>query len=145
MPKFNFNLQKLLDYKDILLKEEISKIQQLNTQIEDCQEKISGINNRMNALGQAIETKGRDTLQIEVLIGYKRYINDLNGLKSSFTKQKNNMELILDKTRNKAISLQKEHKTIDLLKEKKFYEFKKEQEYQEQSLLDDLVCMRRTI
>lgn len=145
MKKFNFNLQRLLNYKEILLNEEIIKIQQLSAQIADYEQKIVGINNRMTSLGQAIESKDKETLSIEAIICYKRYINDLNSLGLSFAKQKSSLELILDSTRKKAISLQREHKTIDSLKEKQFDEFKKEEQYKEQMALDDLVCMRNTV
>lgn len=143
MQKFNFKLQRLLDYKEILLNEEISKIQHLNQQIEDCKSNINNISDRMNTLGNSIEVQGKKVISVEVLTSYKRYINDLNGLKKNIIKQQSNFEGILEKTRVKAISLQKEQKTIQSLKEKKFDEYKLDAQYKEQAELDDLACNKR--
>lgn len=142
MSRYIFPMQKLMDYKEILLNEEISRIQHFNKQISDCEENIENVTRRMENLCTAIDNKNT-VLSVGVMVSYKRYINDLRGLKTSFNNQKEGFERLLEISKSKAMSLQKEHKTINALKDKKYEEYKKEQEKKEQSILDDLVSAKR--
>lgn len=141
MKKFNFSLQRLLDYKEVLLNEEISKIQHINKQISDYDENIHKVSERVDYLSRYLKTN--KTYSIDVLINYNQYINDLKNLRSTFIKQKIGLEKALEIAKQKATSLQKEHKTILSLKEKKFDEYRREMNIKEQLELDDLVISRR--
>lgn len=141
MRKFDFSLQRLLDYKEILLKEEISKIQHINKQIADCNENIQKLSEREDYLLHYLNSN--KVCSIDVFVSYNRYINDLRSLRASFLKQKKGFEKNLEITKQKATNLQKEHKTILSLKDKKFDEYKKEMSIKEQLEIDDLVLSRR--
>lgn len=141
MKKFNFSLQKLMDYKEILLNEEKSKIQNIIRQIEECDENILKVNERSNFLSNHISLNTNYT--VDVLINYNRYISDLKALKKAYLQKKIGLEKNLEQVRNKAKSLQKEYKTIDSLKEKKLEEYKRDMYITEQLELDDLVSSKR--
>ncbi|SES79591.1 flagellar export protein FliJ [Anaerobranca gottschalkii] len=142
MQKFHFKLQKLLDYKKILLNEQVAKISTLTKEISDCQKKIDDINGRIITLSKVTCEKNK-IVTGHFLFIHKRYINDLKALMNNLVRQKALLENNLQQAKDKAISLEKEYKTINTLKEKKFEEYKKELLYQEQTILDDLVISRK--
>ncbi|SHJ58971.1 flagellar export protein FliJ [Anaerobranca californiensis DSM 14826] len=142
MQKFNFKLQKLLDYKKTLLDEQVSKISVLNKEISDCQKKIDDINERIATLSKVIFEKNK-VVTGDFLFIHKRYINDLKSLMDNLIRQKGLLEKNLQQVKDKAISLQKEFKIISTLKEKKFVEYKQQLDYQQQTILDDLVVSRK--
>ena len=142
MTKFNFKLERVLNYKQTMenyKKNQFGLVQQkLN--------KEETILNEFNEYKKMIvnEKSGVDEIKAGFLDMYNTYINDLNHKIKKQQERVNQTKVELEKAKDEMIDAVKEKKMFEKLKENEFEKFNYELIKEEEKLNDTIVSYRAT-
>ncbi|WP_353892097.1 flagellar export protein FliJ [Proteinivorax hydrogeniformans] len=142
MKGFNFSLQKVLEYKETLLNEEISKIQDKLSKINKTQQDIESVGLRKTQVVKATNEKCSQGITVENFSCHSKYFSFLHDTEKRLYTIQSKQKEQLDNLKNIAQMRQKEKKTLEKLKEKKLKEFGYNLKKQEQNFIDDIVSAR---
>lgn len=141
MASFNFKLEKVLNYKEIVENEKKNKFAQIKQRLykeeallDDYYKEKKSIIEKRNAFNKKIK--------VGELFLYNLYIDTIN---KKIEKQKLivlNIMKELDQAKNEMVNAVKDKKILEKLKENKYEEFIYEQGKEEEKLIDNLVSYK---
>ncbi len=139
MAKFKFNLEKVLEIKEITLKQEqrrlsdiAQKRQQLLKQREHWEESMQECMSTINSL---------EATEAEVLASYHAYLHQIMQAVRQVEKQLYDLDAEEVKVRHRLREIQKEKTVLLNLKERKYERFLKEEERRQQAELDEIALL----
>lgn len=139
MARFKFRLEKVLEVKEIALKQEQRRLSDINQKrhhllqtrhqlegiMEDCMQQINQLENS----------------QVDLLASYHTYLHQIMQDIRQLEQQLFQLDEEEMKIRHKLQEIQKEKKVLENLRDKRYARFLKDQERQEQNTLDELALL----
>ncbi len=126
MKKFKFNLEKLLSYKEQVLKSEMQKLSNIMADIQHQEQLIEQLKESLIVAGRELEEKLKAAVSGAEC---QRYQNYIENLRENIEKAKQHLEA-LNAEKDKQIDIiaeaKKETKSLETLKEKKYAEYVEE-------------------
>ncbi len=139
MARFKFRLDKVLEVKEIALKQEQRRLSDINQrrhqllesrhQLEQAMEECMGQINRL------------ESSQVDLLASYHTYLHQIMQEIRQLENQLYQLDEEEMKVRQRLQEIQKEKKVLENLKERKYARFLKEQDRLEQATLDELALL----
>lgn len=145
MPRFKFNLQRVLEirkHKEELLKNELAALRREHTHEESVLRELEA--RHLRYLNQIREKQASSSISSEEMLWYYAYIEYLD---SSIERQKTKLrelEQKIELTKAKLIAATKEKKVLEKLRERRFEEFKLEEEKIDQAFMDEIALSMYT-
>lgn len=144
MARFNFKLQRVLEYrrhKENQIKTELFQIKQLysdeETALLEIEEKID------ECLMRFYHKQAFKIIAIEEIIWYNNYLLGLHQLVNLKKKRMEDLLVKIKETRQRLIKASQEKKVLEKLKERRLVEFNQEIDRAEQIFLDEIAMNKK--
>lgn len=141
MKKFQFKLQKLLDYRESIEEKLLGELGVLRAQHETEQKALV----QAVSLHDSYRNEVRNQLShgdVEDIKAAHRYMNELANRVTMQEQRVRQIEKLKDKKTEEVVEASKDRKVLERLRELKMAEYKSEAQHDEQKFLDDLASIR---
>ncbi|MDD2189654.1 MAG: flagellar export protein FliJ [Eubacteriales bacterium] len=145
MKKFEFNLEKLLTYKDQVLDSELMTLAVLNSQLLDAKQKLSAQQTEMEQCRAEFDIKIQEQTTPAAC---RMYIFYTEHLKEKITQTKKEIAVISGQIEKQADLIKKlklETKSLETLKTARFDEYRKENLKAEERQIDEFVSTAKLL
>jgi len=139
MKKFEFNLQKVLDYKEILLKKTQRDLAFVENQVIEAQRELEMIQNHLEQYTAQLLTSRTETSS-EIKLKYDYFyqlLDDIDAQRKNLTELKNKKEEYL----SLLIQQLKDQKILAKLKDKQYQNYMDEMQKEEEIFLDEVAVI----
>lgn len=140
MTKFKFSLQTVLDVKAKWLRQKEDDIRRIKGEITQQEEKIRGIEVKINESIEQMNNSGVFTP--DELSLYHEYLQSLNRILRLEELKKQELEEALEIHHQEMIKLFKEIKILEKLKEKEWENYQYDAQAEHQKLLDEIAVIQ---
>lgn len=143
--KFEFRLQKLLEYREQLKKEAEQAYQEALSNVALAEEELKEIEQSIvesfNYIGQAIHSNDKK-LKMGLASQAENYIRGQKYQARLQNQSIHELKLIVEQKREKLTRLAVDFHALEKVREKKYEEFKQKEKKKEAQKVDELVTMR---
>lgn len=145
MKKFEFNLEKLLNYKDQNLDNEMMTLGVLYNQLHKEQKTRESLIAQKAQSRERYDTAVREKTTPATCKLYFDYIDYLGGRIKECEKRIKALETQIDRQIDKVKELKVETKSLETIKESRFVEYKHEVNKKEEQKIDEFVSNAKTV
>ena len=136
MARFKFRLEKVLEVKEIALKQEQRRLSEIGKKRHQLLQQREQLERTLEECSAKINTL--DDTHANLLSAYYTYLHQIMQEIRQLEDQMYQLDQEELAVRNKLREVQKEKKVLQKLKDKNYQRFVKEQQEQEQAILDEL-------
>ncbi len=139
MARFKFRLEKVLEVKEIAIKQEQRRLSEINEK----RQKLLDNRHQLEGLLEECTTKINEMEETEanLISSYYTYLHQIMQEIRQVEEQLFHLDEEEIRVRNKLKEIQKEKKALENLKEKKYARFVQEEQRREQALLDEFALL----
>lgn len=136
MARFKFRLEKVLEVKEIALKQEQRRLSEIGKKRHQLLQQREQLERTLEECSAKINTL--DDTHVNLLSAYYTYLHQIMQEIRQLEDQMYQLDQEELAVQNKLREVQKEKKILQKLKDKNYQRFVKEQQEQEQAILDEL-------
>ena len=137
MKKFDFRLQKVMEYKEHKEKEKQRELAKAKDRLRSELERLLGLNQRQAFYHDHVRKINLDKMNLRELSLYQTYLQKLSQEILHQKCQVRTSEENVSESRKKLLESSKEKKTLETLRAKKFQAYRKEMDRTEQKEIDE--------
>ena len=139
MKKFNFNLDKLLNYKDQNLENEMMILGELNNKLDQCEKNLLAAKNRLIQKKKEYEDALSGSISPMACQVHLHYIDAVKEEIKRFEKEVEQARVRVEKQIEVVKNLKLETRSLEIMKEKRYDEYMTEVNKETEKELEDFV------
>ena len=144
MKKFDFSLQKIMNFKEQRLDILMSELQNMQIELDNTDRMIPATNDEYNGKGRELEEKSQSGITKSEMITYNAYLHSLIVRSNELAARRVNIESAMEKKKKDIVLIKSDIKGMEKLKEKQYKEYQKlSQKVFEQEVEDFVVQSAR--
>ena len=144
MKKFDFSLQKIMNFKEQRLDILMSELQNMQIELDNTDRMIAATNDEYNGKGRELEEKSQSGITKSEMITYNAYLHSLIVRSNELAARRVNIESAMEKKKKDIVLIKSDIKGMEKLKEKQYKEYQKlSQKVFEQEVEDFVVQSAR--
>ncbi len=140
MKRFEFSLEKLMDYKNQLLTDEKQRLAELRARLDKLNELVAKLKAEYACCNELLNERSRTGLAPMEISQRKAYLNALNERIKLETQQLRMMELKVSEQVSVVVRISQDISALDKLKERQFEEYRMEESREYQLLIEEFVA-----
>lgn len=142
MKKFQFSLEKMLNYKDSLLKEEKNKLLQIRARKNDLDMRIESARNQIESMGRERTEKATRGISVMEMRSYGYSIENTQKLVKALADDRARVERQIEKQLAVVLGITQEVSGLEKLKEKQLEAYRYQAGKEEELVISELVTSK---
>ena len=123
MAKFNFSLQKIMNFKLQRLDVSMSELQNLQIALTNCENEIIATNEEYDKVGRELDEKSQLGITKSEVITYNAYLHSLIKKVNMLSTKKMNIESAIEAKKVEVVEFKTDLKGLEKVKDKQYKEY----------------------
>lgn len=142
MKKFDFSLQKIMNFKQQRLDILMSELQNMQIELDNTDKMIARTNDDYNNKGKELEEKSQSGISKSEMITYNAYLHSLIVKSNELAARRVNIESAMEKKKKDIVAIKSDIKGMEKLKDKQYKEYQKASQKSFEQEVEDFVVQR---
>ena len=142
MKKFDFSLQKIMNFKQQRLDILTSELQNMQIELDNTDKMIAKTNDDYNQKGRELDEKSKSGISKSEMITYNAYLHSLIVKSNELAARRVNIESAIEKKKKDIVLIKSDIKGREKLKDKEYKEYQKASQKSFEQEVEDFVVQR---
>ena len=142
MAKFNFSLQKIMNFKQQRLDVSMSELQNLQVALTNCENEIIATNEEYDNVGRELDEKSQLGITPSEVITYNAYLHSLIKKANQLQTKKMNIQSAIEAKKVEVVEFKTDLKGLEKVKDKQYKEYQKGEQKKAEQTIEEFVVQQ---
>ena len=142
MAKFNFSLQKIMNFKQQRLDVSMSELQNLQVALTNCENEIIATNEEYDNVGRELDEKSQLGITPSEVITYNAYLHSLIKKANQLPTKKMNIQSAIETKKVEVVEFKTDLKGLEKVKDKQYKEYQKGEQKKAEQTIEEFVVQQ---
>ena len=142
MAKFNFSLQKIMNFKQQRLDVSMSELQNLQVALTNCENEIIATNEEYDNVGRDLDEKSQLGITPSEVITYNAYLHSLIKKANQLQTKKMNIQSAIETKKVEVVEFKTDLKGLEKVKDKQYKEYQKGEQKKAEQTIEEFVVQQ---
>ena len=142
MAKFNFSLQKIMNFKQQRLDVSMSELQNLQVALTNCEKEIVAANEEYDNVGRELDEKSQLGITPSEVITYNAYLHSLIKKANQLQTKKMNIQSAIEAKKVEVVEFKTDLKGLEKVKDKQYKEYQKGEQKKAEQVIEEFVVQQ---